>query len=71
MSMRDRRYREKMFPSASGSIAASLASLLQRSVSRRASAVGSPFTYLSSQAAVYHAARSIPRSVAPKAGSGI
>ena len=60
-----------MLPSLSGSIDCSRSSSRQRSVSRRASAVGSPLTYLSSQAAVYQAAMSIPRQVAPKPAFGM
>src|SRR5947209_4141013 len=43
----------------------------QRFVSSRRSAAGSPFTYLSNQAVVYHVIRSAPRSVAPNAGFGM
>ena len=60
-----------MLPSPFGSTAASGASLRQRAVSRRSSAVGSPFTYLSNQAFVYQAISSAPRSVAGKPGFGI
>src|SRR5689334_20850543 len=59
-----------MLPSPSGSTAASGASLNQRSESRRLSADGSPFTYLSNQAVVYQSIMSAPRRLAPKAGLG-
>src|SRR5437764_8401515 len=57
-----------MLPSPVGSTDASVASWRQRSESSRASAVGSPLTYLSNQAVVYQSIRSAPRRVAPKAG---
>src|SRR5207248_2878049 len=60
-----------MLGSRLGSTFPSAESLRQRVVSRRESAAGSPLTYLSNQALVYHATRSAPRSDAPKAALGM
>src|ERR1700709_748361 len=60
-----------MLPSPCGSTAASAPSRRHRLVSSRASAVGSPLTYLSKHAVVYQAISSAPRKVAPKPGLGI
>src|SRR5665647_3400263 len=60
-----------MLPSPFGSTAASRPSRRHLSVSSRASALGSPLTYLSNQAVVYQAISSAPGGVAPAAGLGI
>src|SRR6476646_8177880 len=60
-----------MLPSPKGSTAASCASCVQRLEVNRASAVGSPFTYLSNQADVYQLISSAPRRLPLNAALGI